>query len=72
MFCPKCRAESSSSPRAFSIRGNRGQVACDVPSVHLKCRCLHSREIEVAMSTAILCNHRTKDLCYPTFRSICK
>ena len=68
MFCPKCGTESSASPRASGIRGNLGQVACDVPSVHLKCRSLQSREMEVAMSTTILCNNRTKDLCYQTFK----
>jgi hypothetical protein len=72
MLCPKCGTESSSNPRAFGIRRNRGQVACDVPSVHLKCRYLNSREIEVAMFSTILCNDRTKDLCYQTFKSICK
>jgi hypothetical protein len=47
MLCPKCGTESSSIPTAFGIRRIRGQVACDVPSVRLKCRYLKRREIEV-------------------------
>jgi hypothetical protein len=34
MFCPKCGTESSSSPRAFVIRGNRGtgRMQCAIRS----------------------------------------
>jgi hypothetical protein len=71
MFCPKCDTESSSSPRhsAFEEIGDRSNVMYHpfISSV-----VVYTAEMEVAMSTTILCNNRTKDLCYQTFKSTCK
>jgi len=72
MFCPEFGTENSSSPGAFGIRGNRNRSHAMCHPYHLKCRCLHGREME-ALCLLQFCAITEQRICaISTFKSICK